>query len=296
VWIVAGVVVVALVLLAMPALMMNVVGPIVDGHRRKKNDHMVFDYYCATGSLHRFMRVYRHLPASPRCKLCYAPFGGMGRVLGIRPSRKNSNFCRSCFETVPVGGSERVIGVLFADLRGFTAWSGDVAPADVASALEAFYRAAMRALMAHDAIIDKFVGDSVMALFLSDMPSLGQRTCDEMVLAAVELMDEARIQSSGLGVGIGINYGTAWVGNVGNGEMKDFTALGDVVNVAARLQGCAEPGQILLSEEVFTRLHDPVGDTASPALVTVKGKPEPIPVHVMTPGRHPHTERSTSSL
>ena len=275
-----GVVALLLLVLATPALMMNVVGPRVDRRRLGKNDEMVFDHYCSTGTLHRFMRVYRRLPADPRCKLCYAPFGGLGRMLGIRPSRKNSNFCRSCFETVPLGGSEREVGVLFADLRGFTAWSGQTAPSAVAASLEGFYKAAMGALMAHDAIIDKFVGDAVMALFLPEMPSLGDRTCDEMVLAAMALAAAAPSGSNDLGVGIGIHYGKAWVGNVGTEDMKDFTALGDVVNVASRLQGCAEPGQLVISAEVFARLT--VAIESSPALFDVKGKSEPLDGRVVT--------------
>jgi adenylate cyclase len=268
-----------LALLATPALMMNVVGPWVDRRRLGKNDAMVFDHYCSTGLLHRFMRVYRRLPADPRCKLCYAPFGGIGRMLGIRPSRKNSNFCRSCFETVPLGGSERDVGVLFADLRGFTAWSGENAPAVVAASLEGFYKAAMAALMAHDAVIDKLVGDAVMALFLPEMPSLGDRTCDEMVNAAMELAAAAPAGSNDLGVGIGIHYGKAWVGNVGTEDMKDFTALGDVVNVASRLQGCADPGQLVISDDAYARLTMPIA--SQPASFQVKGKAAPIHGHVV---------------
>ena len=134
--------------------------------------------------------------------------------------------------------------------------------------------------MAHDAVIDKFVGDEVMALFLADMPSLGERTCDEMLRAAEELVASAAARPGSLGVGVGLHFGPAWVGNVGAGEMKDFTALGDVVNVASRLTSCAEPGQIVISNEVFGRLHAPVASV--PASFTVKGKPEPLDVHVIS--------------
>ena len=237
----------------------GVVGPIVDRRRRVRNDEMLFDYYCGKGVLHRFMWLNRRLPANPRCKLCYAPFGGLGRVLGVRPSRKNTNFCRACFETVPAGGHERPVGVLFA---------GE------------FYRTAAEALMAHDAIIDKFVGDEVMALFLADMPTLGELTCDEMLTAAQQLLAVAAKGPGTLGVGIGMHFGPAWVGNVGPGEMKDFTALGDVVNVASRLQGCAEPGQIVISTEVLSRLHKPVA--TAEASFTVKGKSDPIVAHVIS--------------
>src|SRR5690349_17993227 len=94
------------VLLGVSWLSYNLVGPAMDRRRRVRDDRMLFTFYCMRGWLHRYMRLNRHLPSDPRCKMCHAPFGGLGRVLGIRPSRKNSNFCRSCFESVPLGGYE----------------------------------------------------------------------------------------------------------------------------------------------------------------------------------------------
>jgi adenylate cyclase len=256
-----------------------VIGPALDRRRLRKSDAMLFDYYCGAGVLHRFMRINRHVPADPRCKLCYAPFGGLGRVLGIRPSRKNPNFCRACFESVPVGGHDREVGVFFADLRGFTGWSEGRAPEVVASTLATFYAVATEALMAHDAILDKYVGDGVMALFLTDMPTMGERTCDVMLASAEQLIAAMRARALPLGVGVGVHFGTAWVGNVGEGEMKDFTALGDVVNVAARLQGHAEPGQVVISDDVFVRLHTSVAATQQS--FAVKGREEVVAAHVL---------------
>src|SRR5439155_14277723 len=170
----------------------NLLGPWRDRRMARKNDGVFLDHYCRHGHLNLYHRVNRRLPANPRCKLCYVPFGGLGRVLGIRPSRKNSNFCRSCFEAAPMGVHETDVGVLFADARGFTAWATNETPGHVASALNRFYTGATMSLMAHDAVIDKFVGDEVMALFISAIPSLGATTCDQMVAAAEELMMVAR--------------------------------------------------------------------------------------------------------
>src|SRR3954465_2531908 len=84
-----------------------------------------------------FIRVMRHLPADPRCRLCKAPFGGMGgrvmRRFGYGPSRKNPGLCNTCFEMAPMGGVEMEIGVLFADVRGFTARAHSMAPDDIAA-------------------------------------------------------------------------------------------------------------------------------------------------------------------
>lgn len=259
----------------------NLIGPRLDARHLRKNDRMFLDHYCARGELTRYRRLNRRLPASPRCKLCYVPFGGLGHVLGIRPSRKNSNFCRSCFESAPIGGYETAVGVLFADARGFTAWASGEAPTEVAAALNRFYRGATASLMAHDAIIDKFVGDEVMAIFISDIPSLGAKTCDQMLAAAEEMMAAAKESFSELPIGVGLHCGMAWVGNVGTDGMKDFTALGDVVNVAARLQGCAGPGQIVMSEDVYRGLTVPL--QATEQQFQVKGKVDTLRARVSTP-------------
>src|SRR3954453_23764191 len=114
-----------------------------------------------------FIRVMRHLPADPRCRLCKAPYGGMGgrvmRRFGFGPSRKNPNLCNTCFEKAPLGGVEMEIGVLFADVRGFTSLAENMASGEVAGLLNRFYASAAQVL-GRSAIIDKLVGDEVMAL------------------------------------------------------------------------------------------------------------------------------------
>ncbi len=280
---IAAIVTLVVVVLAAAALPVgyNVIGPRLDARHLRRNDRMFLDHYCATGGLTRYHRMNRHLPASPRCKLCYVPFGGLGRVLGIRPSTKNSNFCRSCFESSPRGGYETDVGVLFADARGFTAWATLEAPTEVAAALNRFYRGATASLMAHDAIIDKFVGDEVMAIFITDIPSLGPQMCDQMLAAANDVMVASRKSFRELPIGIGLHCGTAWVGNVGEEGMKDFTALGDVVNVAARLQGCAGPGQIVMSEDVYARLK--ALPLTTEHQFAVKGKGDLLQARILTP-------------
>jgi adenylate cyclase len=267
--------VVVMVAVAMLPVGFNVIGPRLERRHLRHNDRMFLDQ----GS--RYRRLNRRLPASPRCKLCYVPFGGLGRLLGIRPSRKNSNFCRSCFEAAPMGGYEAEVGILFADARGFTAWASREAPTEVAAALNRFYSGAMTSLMAHDAVIDKFVGDEVMAIFISDIPSLRTKMCDEMLAAADEMMLAAKTSFKELPIAVGLHRGTAWIGNVGAEGMKDFTALGDVVNVAARLLACAGPGQIVISDDVYTALSAPPRTTAQQ--FQVKGKDEALGARVSTP-------------
>ena len=229
-----------------------------------------------------FVAVMRRLPAEPRCRLCRAPYGGIGgrimRRVGFGPSRKNPNLCSTCFEKAPMGGVEMEIGVLFADVRGFTSLAETRPPKDVAELLNRFYASASRVL-SRSAIIDKLVGDEVMALYLPQL--LGDAWEDEMLRDAADLLESVGFtEDPWLPLGVGLDIGSAFVGNVGEGEVKDFTALGDVVNTAARLQSCAESGQIVLSERLFGRLSRGRPE-ALPMTVTLKGKAEPEPVRVI---------------
>jgi hypothetical protein len=114
-------------------------------------------------------RLWRYLPSAPRCKVCHNPFGGVGgkliAPLGYRPSRLNPNLCAACCEKLPPGGAEVDIGVLFADVRGSTALGEQLGATAFAALLNRFYRTATAVLVAHDALIDKLIGDEVMALF-----------------------------------------------------------------------------------------------------------------------------------
>ena len=225
-------------------------------------------------------RLWSTLPSSPRCGMCGAPFGRPGSLvaapLGYRPSRMNPHLCSTCFEASPPGGATFDIGVLFADLRGFTRTSAELAPRDASALLARFYKAAEKTLFP-EAIIDKLIGDEVMALYLPHVELLpGARTIsDVMVEHARALLARIGYGSAGgpfVDVGVGLDYGPAFVGNVGDRHLHDFTAVGDVVNTASRLQGRAESGQILLSDRVADRLASPVGTRIELAL---KGKPRP---------------------
>src|SRR3954470_23210138 len=188
---------------------------------------------------------FRALPSSPRCGICGAPFAGIGRhiagPLGYRPSRKNPTVCGTCVEFSPPGGMTQHIGVLFADLRGFTARSEGADPHEVSALLRRFYRAAEDVLFP-DAVIDKVIGDEVMALYL---PELSKRLDRDAVPGV--MLDHARglLRAVGYGsdegpfveMGIGLDVGEAFVGNIGQRALYDFTAVGDVVNTASRLQG-----------------------------------------------------------
>ncbi len=167
-------------------------------------------------------------------------------------------------------------GILFADLRGFTARFDEGDPEEASIVLSRFYRCAEDVLFP-DAVIDKLIGDQVMALYL---PSLKR----DIALSEVPgvMLDHAHglLRAVGYGsgeepfveMGIGLDIGEAFVGNIGQRALYDFTAVGDVVNTASRLQAQAGGGEIVLSDRVARGLPNPVGARVELAL---KGKTEP---------------------
>jgi adenylate cyclase len=224
--------------------------------------------------------VFRALPSSPRCAICAAPFAGPGRLivgpLGYRPSRKNPTVCGTCVEFSPPGGMTQHIGVLFADLRGFTARCDGADPREASLLLSRFYRCAEDVLFP-DAVIDKLIGDEVMALYLPDLrPKMSREDVPSVMFDhACELLRSVGYGSGAepfVEMGIGLDIGDAFVGNIGQRALYDFTAVGDVVNTASRLQGQAAGGEVVLSERVADGLPAPVGTRAE---LELKGKREP---------------------
>lgn len=171
-------------------------------------------------------------------------------------------------------------GILFADLRGFTSYSETRRPEEVAVFLNHFYRITSDVLVGAGAIIDKLSGDGVMAIFVPGFS--GPSYVANMVAAAEALIRDARVAGgqSSLQLGVGLDHGLAFVGNVGVGEIKDFTAIGDVVNTASRLQHEAQAGQIVMSDAVFAPLADRYPDARSTEL-ELRGKAEPVRAHIV---------------
>lgn len=247
-----------------------------------RDDRFLF-HVCDSPMMSRLRRLYRHLPASPRCRLCLVPFGGLGRWLGLRASRKNANFCQSCIEAAPMGGHEMRTGVLFADIRGFTSYSEAHGPSAAAGVLSRFYALASEVLAEDDSLVE-LVGDQVMALYLPMFPSLREREPEVMIAAARRLLDAVGREQGLLPIGVGLHIGTCSVGNVGKGAEKDFTAVGDVVNTAARLQGQAEAGEIVLSAEVHAEAPAAAA-AARPTSLELKGKAEPFAAYRLAPSQ-----------
>jgi adenylate cyclase len=176
------------------------------------------------------------------------------------------------------------VGVLFADLRGFTSRSEGITPAEATAVLRRFYGHAEKVLFP-EALIDKLIGDEVMALYLPlcIAPGSSQRDEETRRHVATLMLDHAHelLERVGYGkaaapeveVGIGLDFGEAFIGNIGNTAVHDFTAIGDVVNTASRLQAQAAGGEVVVSARLAAFLESPPGQLES---LDIKGKEEPV--------------------
>jgi adenylate cyclase len=182
---------------------------------------------------------------------------------------------------LPPGGAELDIAILFADIRGSTMLGEHLGPAEYASLLNRFYAATTEALIRHDAIIDKLIGDEVMALFIPGFcgPNYVRRAADA-ALALLRAVGYEGTARPWMPIGAAVNSGVSYVGNVGSEGVVDFTALGDTVNTASRLASSAAAGEVLLSEEVFQTLSDEIPDTETRRL-NLRGKEAPFSVRVL---------------
>jgi adenylate cyclase len=196
-----------------------------------------FYAFFAHARIRRVVRLVSKLPSPPRCEACGNPFGGISGWLMRRvrkgPSRKNPRWCNICFEAAPQGGITMTIGVLFADVRGYTAHSEHSDPEKIAAEMTRFYGDLTRVIVQHR-IVDKFMGDAVMGPYF---PALSKdvRSVDSMVSDAQRILAKVGYGSTDgprLEVGIGLAIGPAFVGIVREGEVNDFTAKARVLTVA----------------------------------------------------------------
>lgn len=234
---------------------------------------------------------YRHYPGSPRCKQCLVPLGGavaplVRLVTKKAPSRKNPNYCNICEEFVEThpGGAEIELSLLFADVRGSTALAEQMSPAEFSKLLKRFHTAASNVIIETDGLVDRLVGDEIIGLYL---PNRGPDHAHRALHAAFDLLvATGHRNESGpwLPVGAAVHTGIAYVGALGLGHARDFTALGDAVNVTARLASAAGTGEVLVSEPAYAQAggHD-LGE-AEPRRLELKGKSEPLDVRVVRVG------------
>ena len=172
-------------------------------------------------------------------------------------------------------GKRQKVTVFFMDIRGFTRLSERLPAEKVVNILNRYFDIATTILFKHDGTVDKFVGDAVMAVF--NAPTNVKDHELKAVKAALEIQQEIK-QWGKIQVGIGISTGDAIVGNIGSRHMMDYTAIGDTVNTAARLEGQTKAGEIMVSKDVYEKVksHFP---TRHKERLTLKGKKKPVEIY-----------------
>lgn len=223
----------------------------------------------------RLRRLFRHLPSDPRCKMCLSPQGGLGGPLvslfGFGRYPRNPQLCNSCFRSAQKhpGGATIEITALFADIRGSTGLAERIGTTAYSTAVAQYVRIASEAIRRPGGLVDKLLGDGVMALFIPGFA--GADHAARAIEAARTILREVSLP-----VGVGIHTGPAWVGFVGGvQEVLDFTALGDAVNVASRLGSDAAAGEILISGTTATAAEIPT-DGLEARHLDLRGRTEPL--------------------
>ncbi|MFZ1687773.1 MAG: adenylate/guanylate cyclase domain-containing protein [Flavobacteriales bacterium] len=216
------------------------------------------------------------------------PFSYLFRPFGIKRSQMHPNLCTICESMFTRVKKKKQIEiettVLFADLRGYTRLSQSVDADRMNELLHTFYDHCSQAIWEHEGIVNKFIGDAVLAIF--NFPLVRKEHTRNAVLSAMELQQRcselrARIglEHEDIGVGVGIHTGICSMGEVGR-SYKDFTAIGPVVNLASRLQTAAQPREILITSDVYDKVKAEWPALPSRSL-TLKGIDAPVTGYVI---------------
>ena len=202
-------------------------------------------------------KIYGVLPSDPHCFECGIPMAGIGgnalRFMGSRPSTFSSKLCSACEKTAreQESGAEVELTMLFADVRDSTPLAEKSTTSAFKDVIQRFYKETSNVLVAHNAMVNRLMGDQVSALFVPRFA--GREHAKAAVHAAQELL---RVTGHGdtngpwIPVGAGIHTGLAYVGAVGSGTgVNEIAVLGSAANLCARLSSRAAAGEILISEE-----------------------------------------------
>ncbi|HEX6992480.1 MAG TPA: adenylate/guanylate cyclase domain-containing protein, partial [Gemmatimonadales bacterium] len=182
------------------------------------------------------------------------------------------------------GGERRLLTVMFSDIRGFTTLSETMPPEEVAQLLSDYFSEMVDIIFAHGGTLDKFIGDAIMALW--GAPARHDDDADRALAAAVDMQDAVaslnqRWRARGrpeVGIGIGINHGDVFAGNIGSPRRLEYTVLGDAVNIASRLCAQARAGDILVGEAFRNVVNHPERFMAAPDM-TLRGRAAPVQVY-----------------
>jgi adenylate cyclase len=186
-------------------------------------------------------------------------------------------------DSVVLGGTRQTATMMFADIRGFTELSERLMPEEVVEMLNRYLGPVVNVIFANSGLLDKFYGDGVMAVFGAPRPS--DDDAQRAVTAARQILEQVQALNAHpgvtwpLSVGIGLATGDVVAGHIGSQRRMEYTVVGDAVNMASRLQGIAEPNQILADEATYERVKGRL--TATRRMARIKGKAGLTPVYVL---------------
>ncbi|WP_322506824.1 GAF domain-containing protein [Anaerolinea sp.] len=184
-------------------------------------------------------------------------------------------------EEIKPGGQKREITTLFADIRGFTSYGEMVSPEELVQVLNRYLGLAAEIILAEGGTVDKFLGDAVMAWFNAPVPqpdhALRAVRAGLRLKEAVERLNREMPIAAKLSFGVGIHTGEAVLGLIGTEKRMDYTAIGDCVNTARRIQENASAGQVLISRSAYQRIADAV-EVSGVFPIQAYGKREPVVV------------------
>jgi len=244
-----------------------------------------------TGEFTDFVRMrgfLKRVPSDPRCKMCNAPFHGLGGYvvrLTLRkgPSKINPYFCDACYNFLSAnpGSAEIEMTLLFADIRGSTTLAQELGTTAFSKLINRFYIAATHVFSGSNAWIERLVGDQVIGLYLPAMA--GANHARVAIGAAHNLLKAVGYggrDEPWLPLGVGVHTGITFMGTVGTGSgMRDFTVLGDSANTTARLSSVAAAGEILITEAACQHAGINFAGLEARSLL-LKGRADPIDVRV----------------
>ncbi len=175
-----------------------------------------------------------------------------------------------------LGGIERDVTVMFADIRGFTQFSQNLSAQEVVRDLNEILCIMVDCVFENEGTLDKFIGDAILVLF--NAPTDQPDHVDRAARTALRIQERLKDHSTGLRVGIGLHRGLAVVGNIGTPKRMEYTAIGSTVNIASRLCDVARSGEVVLSATVADALSDTSITTTAREQVQLKGINQPITI------------------
>jgi adenylate cyclase len=235
--------------------------------------------------------VFGALPSDPRCMSCHGPFNGPGSkvmsLIGRGQSREDPRACNACIRGMQKrpGGIHLDLATLFADMRGSTPTAERIGDAAFSELIDRFFLTSSSVLIRHGAMVGRLAGDAAIGYFVPGFAGAGYARA--AYDAAVELLEATGHADPGgpwIPLGVGVHHGNAFMGLVGRAGVKaELTALGDEVNVGARLGDVAAVGEVVMS----LQLAEAAGvDTSGleHRTLDLKGKSDPFDVVVTTVG------------